>query len=121
MKRLQGTASLPFYSQSRNPISQTRLRMLSSLTLPFAPSHLCTFSASHPHPPDLSSDRYQVLKPFGLRDPCVCVCVCVCVSVCVSVCVCVCPWTIQSGYPAYRILQIGILEWVAISFSRGSS
>ena len=60
---------------------------------------------------------------------CLCVRVCVNVSVCVCVCVCVCvvcsaasdfatPWTVAHQAP----LSMGIiLEWVAISFSRGSS
>ena len=52
-------------------------------------------------------------------------------SVCVCVCVCVCtlshtwlfatPPTVPTGSSDHRIFQSRILEWVAISFSRGSS
>ena len=61
----------------------------------------------------------------------VCVCVCVCVSVRV---VCACTHTLSHvqlfvtpmdcslpGSSVYEISEAGILEWVAISFSRGSS
>ena len=61
--------------------------------------------------------------------------VCVCESLShVCVCVCVCVWVAQSrltlydpidcslqGSSAHEILEARILEWVAISFSRGSS
>ena len=63
----------------------------------------------------------------------VCVCVCVCVYVCVYVCVSACSAT-QScltlcdpmdcslpGSSIHGILQARILEWGAISYSRGSS
>ena len=58
---------------------------------------------------------------------CVCACVCVCARVCArahpvirSWCVqlFVTPWTVTS---VHGIFQASILEWVAISFSRGSS
>ena len=70
---------------------------------------------------------------------CVCVCVCVCARardhktrlsrksvecVCVSVCVCVCVCARAHDHTRShgpRILQARILEWVAVSFSRGSS
>ena len=61
----------------------------------------------------------------------VCVCVCVCVCLCVSVCVCVrdqfCSTVYDPincslpGSSVHRIFQARILEWVAISCSRGSS
>ena len=53
---------------------------------------------------------------------CVCVCVCVCVLVTQS-----CPTLCNTmdcsppGSSVHRISQAKILEWVAISFSRGSS
>ena len=51
---------------------------------------------------------------------CVCVCVCVCVRVCV--CVCVTPWTAVLQAPlSMGFARLRILEWVATSFSRGSS
>ena len=58
----------------------------------------------------------------GLRGG-VCVCVCVCVCVRAQLCLTLCN---PMGYspPAssvHGILQTRILEWVAISFSRGSS
>ena len=50
---------------------------------------------------------------------CVCVCVCVCVLVLVAQsCLTVCN---PVGSSVHGILQARILEWVAISFSRGSS
>ena len=60
----------------------------------------------------------------------VCVCVCVCVHVCVHLCVLVaqsCPTLCipmdcsSPASSAHGILQVRILEWVVISFSRGSS
>ena len=52
------------------------------------------------------------------------------VCVCVSVCVCVCPQSLLTlyhpvhcsllGFSVHGIFQARILEWVAISFSRGS-
>ena len=63
---------------------------------------------------------------------CVCVCegVCVCTSVCVCACLCVLSYVRLSATPldysppsssVHRLFQVRILEWVAISFSRGSS
>ena len=57
---------------------------------------------------------------------CVCVCVCACVCVCVLVtqsCPTLCNTMDCSppGSSVHRISQAKILEWVAISFSRGSS
>ena len=47
------------------------------------------------------------------------VCVCVCVCVCLSVCLSVCPWTTAHQAPlSVEFFQAGILEWVAISFSK---
>ena len=58
--------------------------------------------------------------------PCVCVCVCVCVYVCV--CMLSCVWLfcdpMDCSPPVssvHGILQARILEWVAMSSSRGSS
>ena len=55
-----------------------------------------------------------------------CVCVCVCVCVCTLrhfsfVWLCSTLWTVAHQAPVHGILQARILEWVAISFSRGSS
>ena len=56
-----------------------------------------------------------------------CVCVCVCVCVCMSVDAQLCPTLYESmdcnlpGSSVHGIFQARILEWVAISFSRGSS
>ena len=55
-----------------------------------------------------------------------CVCVCVCVCVCAQLLTCVwpfsTPWTIAcQAHLVHGISQVGILEWVAISSSRGSS
>ena len=59
---------------------------------------------------------------------CVCVCVCVCALTCMHVCMCSvvsdscnpkdCS---PSGSSVHGIFQARILEWVAISSSRGSS
>ena len=76
-------------------------------------------------------------------EPCACVCVCACACVCVCVCVCVCtrahtrtracsvaesctilcdPLDCSApGSSVHGIIQERILEWVAISYSRGSS
>ena len=58
---------------------------------------------------------------------CVCVCMCVCMCVCVCVCVCVqsCPSLCDPmdcnlpGFSVLGISQARILEWIAISYSRG--
>ena len=54
---------------------------------------------------------------------CVCVCVCACVCVCVQSCPILCDSRDCSlpGSSIHGILQTRILEWVAISYSRGSS
>ena len=74
----------------------------------------------------------------GIGGGCVCVCLCVCVCVCVCLCVCVSvsvsvlviQWyptlcnpmdCSPPGSSVHGILLARILEWVAISFSRGSS
>ena len=54
---------------------------------------------------------------------CVCVCVCVCVRVCAQLCLALCN-SIDCSPPdssVHGIFQTRILEWVAISYSRGSS
>ena len=52
----------------------------------------------------------------------VCVCVCVCVLV-FQLCPTLCDPMDYSvpGFSVHEILQVRILEWVAISFSRGST
>ena len=58
---------------------------------------------------------------------CVCVCVCVCARACTRMCTQLCPTLCHSldcSPPVSSIqgiLQTRILEWVAVSFSRGSS
>ena len=54
---------------------------------------------------------------------CVYVCVCVCVHVCAQLCLALCN-SIDCSPPdssVHGIFQTRILEWVAISYSRGSS
>ena len=61
----------------------------------------------------------------------ICVCVCMCVCMCVFVCVCMRTQLRSThcdpmdcsppGSSVNGILQVRILEWVAISYSRGSS
>ena len=64
--------------------------------------------------PTRNSSRSAVLKFL-----CVCVCVCVCVQSCPTLCG---PMDCSSpGSPVHGISQTRILEWVAISFSRGPS
>ena len=80
---------------------------------------------------------------YVLNTVCVCVCACMCVRacarvcahvcacVCVHVCVCVCTRSCLTlydpmdyslpGSSVHGISQAKILEWVAISLSRGSS
>ena len=50
---------------------------------------------------------------------CVCVCPCVCVLSCVQLFST--PWTVAHQTPLHGILQARILDWVAISSSKGSS
>ena len=67
-----------------------------------------------------------------LRRGCVCVCVCVCVRVCMCVYAHACAYSVMSNSATPRSVacqaplsvgyfQARILEWVAISFARGSS
>ena len=61
------------------------------------------------------------------------VCLCVCLCACVCVCVCVCTQSLSavqhcdpmdcslSGSSVHEILESRILEWVALSYSRGSN
>ena len=51
---------------------------------------------------------------------CVCVCVCVCVLVAQS-CLTLCDPHAGSGSSVHENFQARIQEWIAISFSRGSS
>ena len=62
---------------------------------------------------------YNTLNSYSL----VCVCVCVCVRVYVQSCLTLCdPMDCSSPVSsAHGISEAGTLEWVAISFSRGSS
>ena len=71
----------------------------------------------------LKDGRHLLLAQCSL---CVCVCVCACVCACVLVtqsCPTLCNTMDCSptGSSVHRISQAKILEWVAISFSRGSS
>ena len=54
---------------------------------------------------------------------CVCVCVCVCACVFSRAWLFTTPWTIYRSpdFSVHGIFQARILEWVAISFTRGSS
>ena len=62
---------------------------------------------------------YCTVKWFRYMHTCVCVCVCVCVQSCLTLCN-----SMDCGLPGssvHGIFQARILEWVAISSSRGSS
>ena len=81
------------------------------------------------------SRRQETVSPPRSSQPqsnkCVCVCMCVCVCVCVCVCMCSVAQSCLTlrdamdcnppGSSVYGILQAGILEWVAMASSRGSS
>ena len=64
----------------------------------------------------------SLVDPPRLAEMCVCVCVCVCVQLLQQ---CPTPCNLMDcsppGSSVHGILQARILEWVAISFSRGSS
>ena len=80
------------------------------------------------------NDLGQLVFPYVLKLPsvCACVCVCVCVFACVSVhagmhacsqsCLTLCECMDYSlpGFFVHGLFQARILEWVAISYSRGS-
>ena len=68
---------------------------------------------------DIQSHTNSILSFFHLL--CVCVCVCVCVLF-AQLCLTLCD-SIDCSLPGsfVRVLQARILEWVAITFSRGSS
>ena len=76
---------------------------------------------NQPRSPDLDMVWAQGRPSPGCPLLCVCVCVCVCVSISHV------PLFGDSmdcsfpGFPVHGILQAKILEWVAISLSRGSS
>ena len=70
--------------------------------------------------------RHPLSHATGLGDPLLLLCVCVCVCVCVLVtqsCPTLCDPMDYSppGSSVHGILQARILEWVTITFSRGSS
>ena len=77
----------------------------------------------------------EVFDFFSFSHSLIKYCVCVCVCMCVCVCACVCVYSVIQSCPIlcdpmdcsppgssiHGISQARILEWVAISFSRGSS
>ena len=67
--------------------------------------------------------RCRRLPDDSSRPVCVWVCVCVCVCVCVHLCLTLCDPVDCSlpGSSVHGIFWVRILEWVAISYSRGSS
>ena len=81
------------------------------------------------HP--LYGSQVRLLQPTPSTQLCVCMCVCVCVCVCARararsvVSDSVTPWTVAHQAPLSmgfsRFFQTRILEWVAISYLRGSS
>ena len=66
-----------------------------------------------------NTDQHCLYKVYAqCHEVCVCVCVCVCVQSCRLFCD---PMDcIPSGSYVHGISQVRILEWVAISYSRGS-
>ena len=94
--------------------------------------HICTYTYIHPCTHTHSKNPGHIPNSDA---HCMCVCVWVCVCVCARTCVCVCaqlfshvwlfatPWTMQPARlpSVHGIFQARILEWIAISSSRGSS
>ena len=80
-------------------------------------------SLACPSPTSHHSSSQEALRRSFLEEGCVCVCVCVCVYSTTQSCLTLCdPMDCSApGSSVHRIFQAGILEWVAISFSRGSS
>ena len=90
-----------------------------TLIHPYGPGKNFIF-CKYPNDKDTSNCMLKILlmQPF-LRKWCVCVCVCMYAQSC---------WTLRNpmdcspqSSSVHGILQARILEWVAISFSRGSS
>ena len=69
--------------------------------------------------------KKKSFKQRVYKSPCVCVCVCVCVlcALVAQSCLTLCDPTDCSppGFSVHGILQAQILEWIDISFSRGTS
>ena len=78
---------------------------------------------NQPRSPDPDMVWAQGRQSSGCSLLCVCVCVCVCVCGSIShVPLFADPMDCSfPGFPVHGILQAKILEWVAISLSRGSS
>ena len=68
---------------------------------------------------------FNTVRHISFIELCVCVCVCVCVHarVCTQSCLMLCDFVDYSlpGSSVHGISQARILEWVAVSSSRGSS
>ena len=100
-------------------LPRQRLQITSGLKLYFKSFNLhyfrCLKKKKRIKPPLMSITQ--------LKEQSVCVCVCVCVRACTQSCPTLCNSMDCSppGSSVHGILQARILEWVAISFSRGSS
>ena len=71
--------------------------------------------------PEIQHHLEEVSSP-STGSVCVCVCVCVCAQLLTCVWPFSTPWTVAcQAHLVHGISQVGILEWVAISSSRGSS
>ena len=74
-------------------------------------------------PCELKKKLYYAIVGWSILCVCVCECVCVCVCVHAQLCLTLCnpmDW-IPLGFSVHGIFQARILEWVAISYSTGSS
>ena len=111
-------------------MAKTKKKAWTHLTIPSAGDHMeqleltYTLIGGSPSTTPYKTVWYCLLKMMACMG---CVCVCVCVYVCMSVHAQLCQTLYDpmdcnlSGSSVHGIFQARILEWVAISFSRGSS
>ena len=99
---------------------QASYRQLKPICIVFGPKLVILFYSTHFGKWHYDLRIHLSQKIWSLPKLPLCVCVCVCVFV-VSPTVCNPMDCSLPGSSVYAIFQAGILEWVAISFSRGSS
>ena len=109
-------------SKLRNPA----LKFFLLIHLPLFPKPTTNFFILYPKTLKLTSVNPAGVHGWASESPCVCVCVCVCVlslCVCAQSCLTLCSPINCSppGSSVHGTFQARILQWVAISFSRGSS
>ena len=101
-------------------IIYTRSRKWFYLNLKFFQKWICFAGFQEPPPKIMTPQVHYYIATFGR---CVCVCVCVCVCSVARSCLTLCnPLDCSPlGSSVHGISPARILEWVAISYSRGSS